>query len=342
MNPQEIDQRHMKPPPPDFGQKRSQIEDGQPKNNKKMKKTFVKIIVLLIAVSVAIFFWGDIKNAIASGSKEKKSKGKNSKDKTSQFNSGEAETAGIIVTKKWDLPKDLTEISGLAYLDADRFACVQDETGIVFIYNTATSSIEKEIPFAGAGDYEGLAVVNGTAWVVRSDGHLFEISTLTDAKPVVKEYNTPLTVEQNIEGLCYDQKNSRLLVAIKDAEPGITDYKGIYAFDLTSKMMPRQPVFKIDLQNELLKTTGKKKKGGSIMPSSIAIHPQTGDMYITDGRNAKLLVMNGAGTIKKLYQLDNNEFAQPEGITFKPSGELYISNEGPKQPANILNVEISE
>ena len=60
------------------------------------------------------------------------------------------------------------------------------------------------------------------------------------------------------------------------------------------------------------------------MPSSIAIHPKTGDMYITDGRRTKLLVLTGTGDIKKLYQLDNSDFAQPEGITLSQPVIIYF------------------
>jgi hypothetical protein len=76
-------------------------------------------------------------------------------------NNGSAATnPPITIIKKWNMPKELTEISGLSYKDEKHFACVQDELGKIFIYNTASSSVEKEISFGAAGDYEGLAVVD--------------------------------------------------------------------------------------------------------------------------------------------------------------------------------------
>jgi len=247
----------------------------------------------------------------------------------------------ITVTKKWEMPKQLLEISDLSYIDDKRIACVQDELGTIFIYNIVSSSVEKEIPFGAMGDYEGLAVVGETVWVLRSDGKLFEVNNINAAKPIVKEYKTQLTIKQNSEGLCYDKKNNRLLIAIKGAEPGTENYKGIYAFDLSSKKMDQQPVFKIDLLNKAFETNGSgKKKKASMNPSAIPIHPLNGDIYITDGRDPKLLIMDAAGAIKKLYQLNTSEFAQPEGITFNLAGDLFISNEGTKRPGNILQVKI--
>jgi len=308
------------------------IYEFQHIRKRKKMRNLIKIIAVLAVITVAVLFRSDIKDAIASSPK---------KSKDSQQEPG---NPAITITKKWELGNILTEISGLAYLEGNRFACVQDEAGTIFIYNTGTSSIEKEIPFGGPGDYEGLTLVGKTAWVVRSDGRLFEVNDITASRPVVKEYGTHLTAAQNVEGLCYDQPNNRLLVAIKDAEPGNPGYKGIYAFDLATRTMPVQPVFKIDLTDAVfanMPATGKKKNKGGIMPSAIAIHPITRDLYITDGRKSKLLVTDSAGSIKHLYQLNSQEFSQPEGITFTPSGELYISNEGVKQAGNIVSVEIT-
>ena len=182
-------------------------------------------------------------------------------------------TPGITVVKKWELPKPLLEISGLSYMDGNRFACVQDELGIIFIYNTTSSSVEKEISFGANGDYEGLAVVGETVWVLRADGKLFEVNNINAADHVVKEYSTPLTIRQDPEGLCYDKKNNRLLIAIKGAEPGTEDYKGIYAFDLSSKKMAQQPAFKIDLLNEAFETNGSDKKKERLPKSIRYCHP---------------------------------------------------------------------
>lgn len=243
----------------------------------------------------------------------------------------------VSVLQKWDMPKRLREISGLVYLDAERFAAIQDEEGIIFIYNRGSEKIEKEIPFAADGDYEDIALVGNTAYVVRSDGRLFEVD-MDKGKSSVQEYKTPLTAKHNVEGLCFDKANNRLLLAIKDKEPGKPGYKGIYAFDLQSKKLRDEPVYKIDLKHEVFKEGGGKKEK-EIKPSAIGIHPTSGDIYVTDGPSSRLLVMDRNGKIKNLYQL-GKQFAQPEGITFSPKGEIFISNEGPKDPGNILQVAI--
>lgn len=289
----------------------------------------IGFLILAVIVVCGFIFWKDIKSVGVKGlnvvNKEK----------------NEPESVGnstVKVMEKWNLPEELREISGIAYLDDSRFACIQDEDGKIFIYNHAEKKVEKEIPFAGAGDYEDIAISGQTAWVVRADGKLFEVP-LNKGKSAVKEHKTSLTVEHNVEGLAYDSKGNRLLLAIKDDEPGNKDYKGIYAYDLTNNSFNSSPVFKIDVSHKLFESTGDKKKKKTIKPSAIAIHPTNGDIYITDGPKSMLLVMDKAGSIREWVTL-GKEFEQPEGIAFNPAGELFISNEGGKGTGNILKVSL--
>lgn len=288
----------------------------------------MKITILIIAVLIiaGVFFRNDIGKLMAADNQPQKKEAGKKKDKKG---SGE-----VSITQQWDLPADLKEISGLAWIDNNRFACVQDEDGKIFIYNTAASKVEKEIPFAGPGDYEGITVKQSTIYVVRSDGRLYEVDMNSTA--AAKEYKTPLTAKDNIEGLCYDKANDRLLLAAKSEESN--NQKHIFSFDLNKKELAKQPAYSIDLSNEILSSAGGKKKK-SIMPSAIAINPRTNELFITDGPHSRLLVITNSGEIKKLYDLGKN-FAQPEGITFNGAGELFISNEGTKEPGNILKVAI--
>lgn len=302
------------------------------------------IIGLFVVIGIVIFsFRTHIKDAVTPGGKNPVNK---SGSKSAKKHSRDASKGNVNIVQRWDLPNELLEISGLTWLDNDRLGCVQDEKGIVFIYNTKSSSVEKQIAFAGAGDYEGLALAGETLWVLRSDGNLFEINSISSSKPKITEHDTPLTAAHNTEGLCYDKKNNRLLVTVKENVPKKTGHKGIYSFDLPTRKMDSKPVMEIDLGSEFFKdseTSNKKtNKESDIMPSGITVHPLTGDIYITEGRKSKLLVTNDAAVVMKLYQLDKTTFVQPEGITFSPAGELFISNEGTTKPGNILKVELGD
>jgi uncharacterized protein YjiK len=287
-------------------------------------------LVLLVVLVGGFIFWKDSTDLEVKGKQSNtETKGKKKK-KAEQQPSPE-----INITQRWDLPAELKEVSGIAYLDKDRFACVQDEEGTIFIYNKTSKKVEKQIRFAAPGDFEDIALIGNTAWIVRADGRLFEADVTGNKQ--AREYETPLTVEQNIEGLSYDKKNNRLLLSVKDGEAK-NGYKGIYAFDLSKKTLAAEPVIRINVNHDLL-SSGSAKKAKEIRPSAIGIQPTTGDLYVTDGPQRRLIVMDAAGNVKNSLSL-GKAFQQPEGIAFSPQGELFISNEGTKEPGNIMQVSV--
>lgn len=264
----------------------------------------------------------------------------NKKNKENEYRVTEINNKSVEIEKEWQMPGKLKEISGLAFMDGNRFACVQDELGIIFIYNTANEQIEQEIPFGDPGDYEGITIAGSAAYVVTSNGKITEVKNFRNESPSIKTYTTSLTEDENVEGLCYDKKNNRLLLALKDKDTNSGDYKGIYGFNLTEKQLMKEAVYKIDLHNDLFSKGRKKKSKSSINPSGISLHPQTGAIYIVDGKNAQLLIVDSNSNIKSLTSLQGPSFSQPEGITFNPKGELFISNEGKSNSGNILKVKI--
>lgn len=297
----------------------------------KIALSVIGILTLLMFV-----FWTDIRKVVKPR-KEEKTKIETSADEQAKIDYAKG-NAEVHVVENWSMPAELHEISGIAYLEGNRFACVQDEMGKIFIYNAEQEKIEKTIEFGGAGDYEGIAVTGNTAWVLRADGKILEIKDFMGSKPEMTQHNTSLTAKQDAEGLHYDAKNNRLLLAIKGYEVNTKDFKGIYAFDLSNKKFNQTPVFKITLNDDVLKEVKKKQK---IEPSDLSIHPTTGDLYILEGAEPKLLIMGQDGKKKKLVWLKNKEFIQPEGIDFSPEGELFISNEGQKKKGNILKVNLN-
>lgn len=301
-------------------------------------KTIVKILVVMVVVGLPLLFWNDIKGAFSSEDRIAEEGGKKKKRKKDK--QALPPSTNVKVIERWELPPVLTEISGIEYLGDTRFACIQDEQGTIFIYNTASGRIEKEVPFAGAGDFEGIAIKDNTAWVVQSDGRLYEVANFKEAKPAVRTYTTSLTADHDVEGLTWDRKHDRLLLAIKGEEPGSSDYKGIYAFDLASKKLDAEPVLKINLADPVFQGMKKKKRTNLMQPSEIEVHPQTGDIYVSEGASPKLLVMGADGTKKKLYTLDASHFPQSEGLAFTPEGELFISNEGKGGRGTIVKVAI--
>lgn len=243
---------------------------------------------------------------------------------------------GYKVEKRWSLPDALREVSGIAWLGDDRVAAVQDEEGIIFIYDLNAEKIEREIAFADAGDYEGIAVRGDDVYVLRSDGTIFEIVDFQGGKRKVSVYSTPFSRENDMESLEWDSDNDRLLMAPKASDPNSERFKGIYSFSKASKRVEGEPPFHIDMADEILDRYRKKDIEKTFRPSDLAIHPKTGDIYVLDGAKPKLLVLDAHGNAKEVYAFDENAFPQPEGITFSPDGSLYIASEGKKESPAML------
>lgn len=246
------------------------------------------------------------------------------------------------ISNSWDLPEELNEISGLAWLHENTFACVQDEEGYIFIYDLDQEKITSKIKFAGPGDYEGIAINGTDAYVMRSDGLVYEIQNFQTESREVSEFKTLFSEDNNIESLTFDSKNNRLLTAPKDRDLNDDNFKGVYQISLDQKTMDKNPIVKIDMNEEVFKSFKSKKIYKTFNPSEIAIHPKTNDFYILEGKNPKFIVLNSEGELQNLQPLDPKTFPQPEGITFTEDGRLFISNEAKNGKATILEIGISK
>lgn len=300
-----------------------------------MDKTPIKIIALIVVPILIALVVRLINSDYLSNNK--------SDDKVKEDFLNLSDKSPVKILTTWLLPKELLEVSGITWMDEERFACVQDELGKVFIFNIRLNKIEQEISFAEKGDYEGIAVAGGVLYVLEANGSIFEIREYRNGNPKITVYKTHLKKKQDAESLAYDEKNNRLLVAVKAVDLNSNDYKGIYAFDLNTKRMDESPVYKIDLTNKIFEEVNKGKIENSISPSDLAVHPLTGDIYILEGTKPKLLIMNSKGALISLYDLKGADFPQAEGIAFSADGKMYISNEGGnKESGNILQVELEK
>ncbi|WP_316846204.1 hypothetical protein [Pedobacter psychrodurus] len=259
----------------------------------------------------------------------------------------------LVETASWSMPDELFEISSIAWLGKDKIAAVQDQKGIIYVYDLASKKVVKRINFGNDGDYEGIAFAGGHFFVMRSDGYMFEVE---QSGKVLKEYDLPLTAKDNTEPFYYDAAKNRMLIGQKDGEKGLAS-KSFFAFDLTTKKFNPKPVYSIDLKDNIVscgsvtavdpgkgKKSGKKKnsKGNAnIRPSEIVIDPKSGNILVADGPGQRILVLSPEGKPKYYLSMDKNSFPQVEGMLFTPSGEFYISTEGAKgQAAKISKVRV--
>ena len=257
---------------------------------------------------------------------------------------------------EYKLPSYLEEISGLSYYLKDVLVCVQDEKANIYILELDKEMKISKHDFGKDGDYEDIAIAGKTAYVLRNDGQIFRVKDFSKKGRKVKKFKTPLSVQNDTEGLAYDPLTHTLLIACKGS-PSIKDdnpykgYRAVYTYDLETKDLVKKPYFLIDLDNldgyrdqstftkfslKLAKTLRLVDSETSFKPSGIAIHPVFGDIYLISSVGKLLIVMDRRGKILDIHDLDIKLFRQPEGICFSPSGDLFISNEGQGGKGTIL------
>ena len=250
------------------------------------------------------------------------------------------------------LPGILQEISGISAIDSSSVACIQDEKGIVFFYDLKSKNIQRQLVFHTNGDFEGISRVDETLYILRSDGMLFAVENFMSPEFKKKMISTGIQEKEN-EGLCYDPKNKRLLIASK-LNPAKSsekkEYRVIYGLALNSGSIKKDSVYNFSVSginrfaSDLVisnKGKEKKKKKGSakeieFRPSAIGIHPVTNKLYVLSGMERMLFVFDIKGNIELIEKLDPELFNMPEGITFLTNGDMLISNEGQNRNPTIL------
>lgn len=225
------------------------------------------------------------------------------------------------------LPKDLLEISGIVHLGDLRVAAINDEDGELFFINLQNNEMQK-YRFKGKGDYEDVAKVDSTFYVLNSNGEIIEIP------PPYIEHKTYKfdSKHMEFESLVYYQKENKLVMITKDQrnkKNGIT----AISFDLGRKDFDRDPFFNISLKEVLTFTTNYEME---CKPSAAALNPVNKKLYVIASVGKVLLQCSQNGKLEKIYKINPAQFPQPEGITFAANGDMYISNEGANGKATIL------
>jgi uncharacterized protein YjiK len=255
-----------------------------------------------------------------------------------------------------ELPKELHEISGLTIVNDTTFAAIQDEQGIIYLLDTL-GNIKKQIPFAGPGDFEGIAVVENDFYTLRSDGKLFRVQHWHNQRTLhVDSFETHI---QNInnEGFCYDKKNHLLLIGSKSKRSKSTADKNlrtIYSYNIDSQQLDTTRTIEMNIQEIMnfasthqidLHQIPSKKDPLKMQPnlkiqiSGMYIHPVTNDLYVLSAGDYYLFILDEQRKMKSIYALPARLYNKSEGIVICKNGQLVISNEGQQNKPTLLKIK---
>lgn len=232
------------------------------------------------------------------------------------------------------LDKALLEISGIYYLEDGRIASINDEEGRIFVINMHDGSFDS-MKFAGRGDYEDIVKVDSLFYVVESNGdiHIINLNNPRGRKQVKFPRK-----KIEFESLYYRKDEQKLVLVSKDHsedQPGIL----AFSFDLTSYQFSEQPYFFIPMKQVFF---AAKNNIAEFKPSAASVQPKTNKLFLIASIGKLLLECELDGRVIRSYKINPSQFPQPEGITFAPNGDMYISNEGLNGKATIFKFPYSK
>jgi len=239
------------------------------------------------------------------------------------------------VTFKLDLR--LQEISGIIWDNhKDQFIAHNDEKGSVFFLDRGAGTIMGE-PYVfnpAKGDYEDIAIIGADIYVLRSDGTIFKIVTDSLGKRQTADLGRPgLSDKNDFESLYYDSERKALVMLCKNCDSDDKKIVSAYAYYPDSTGFDNKPIYSIDVSKieEL-----SPRKTSRFQPSAARIHPVLKKLIILSSASNQLAIADTNGNVESVYMLAKNIFPQPEGLTFKSNGEMFIANEGIGSKATLL------
>jgi len=227
------------------------------------------------------------------------------------------------------LDKDLLEISGMYYMPDGRIASMNDEDGKIFLINNTTGEYTVT-KFGRKRDYEDIVAVDNYYYVLESNGNIHRVPI--GDPDTEEEFEFPREKKIEFESLCYYKHLGKLVLISKEQRE---TKKGVlaYTFDPVTLDFSDSALFEIyrrDIHAIL------KDNNAQFKPSAAAIHPILNRLFIVASVDKAMIQCTLDGKAEKAWQLNPDQFPQPEGITFAPNGDMFISNEGVDGKATIL------
>jgi uncharacterized protein YjiK len=220
----------------------------------------------------------------------------------------------------------LKEISGLAWdSERDEFLAHYDEKGTLFVLDKEKKLIKAEYPFGAKGDYEDIAIYKGVPYVLRSDGMITKIIREGTTVRGIEVGKIGISGTNDFETMYADTARKALIVICKNCAMDDKKTVSAFAFYVDSTGFDNNPVFTIDAAAVEKIAPHKTSK---LQPSATGIHPVLKKLFIISSAANLLVIADLNGKVESAFELGKKLFPQPEGLTFKSNGYMYISNEG--------------
>lgn len=230
---------------------------------------------------------------------------------------------------RWKLPGKLREISGLALTSDQRLLAVADEEAIVYEYDYDAGHLVKAFALGEPtvrDDFEGIAVLGDTVWLMTSKGNLYSAKEGNDGERVeYDKHKLGFKDDCELEGIAADERRRILILVCKDAKK--KKDRLIYEWSVDGNYRK----FRLP-EAEIAAVLGKKR----VHPSGIEVDPGNGNLLVIAARENVVFALSRTGDfLDVIMKLDGDLHRQSEGISVTSDGRLLIADEAGKGTATL-------
>lgn len=237
--------------------------------------------------------------------------------------------------ERFRVRESMQEVSGIQLSpDEHHIYSINDEQGKIFVIDLTANKPYPNSKFARSGDYEDLVHTNKGWIVLKSNGTLYQVHDIFTDSVTSTEYHYHKAGKQEFESIYPDTATNSLVIICKQCEEDKGQRSSsAYRFNLGTMEYDTVPAYRIDV-TEIAKAAGNDMK--NFRPSAAAVHPIERRLYLVDAINNLLVITDMNGKVEEAHHLKSRLYEQPEGISFAPNGDMYISNEAGDGTADIL------
>ena len=223
------------------------------------------------------------------------------------------------------LPSELDNISGICYYprDTSLFAVVNGD-GMLYKISLHRQAPIMRWRFDKNKGYEDIVMKDSTFYLLAAEGSITTLRFEGDStlKTEMKLADADKSANE-FKSLYYDDDYKKLVMLCRkcDGDPKKTVSAWGYSID---SQRYNSVLFSIDTKT-IIEKSGDKMR---FQPAGSAINPITNELYLLDPDNKLLVIIDRAGKVKDVFNLNPEIYKQPEGIAFTPNGDMIISNGG--------------
>jgi len=245
------------------------------------------------------------------------------------------------------LPMGISPFSDITMLDSTQVLGLNQEIGSLILFDLTTNSIKSQLVL-GDTKFTDMAMVDSTVVLLDAENQVHFLLPPYDSL----SFQIASTIEANltINGACLHGSTNRIFLLSEPVEKGEGLFtSSIYTYNLNHRKLNETTLFDVNTTDiELfandnnislpllaINELGDSISGLNFIPSAIAVHPKTNEIYILSSGDKSLVVYDQFGKVVNFTFLDSGLFTAPSGLTFLANGDLLISNKDIMAPSVV-------